>query len=91
MSKVNIEKAIRFVQNSQDPVLSALALYATGRIDTEQALDTIKVYQRDDGGWKTNYDDKHRVGFTAEALVVLKKVGHSPSPINRRLPGDLDQ
>lgn len=73
MSKVNIEKAIRFVQNSKDPVLSALALYATGRIDTEKALDTIKVYQRDDGGWSgTDKDFQYDLSAISTTWVALQ-------------------
>ncbi len=54
MTKVNVDKAIDFVLASGDPILSALALFAAGRTNAEQALNAVKAYQRNDGGrWTT--------------------------------------
>ncbi len=45
MSKVNVDQAIDFVQASGDAILSALALSAAGRMDTEQTLGIIKAHR----------------------------------------------
>ena len=68
------------MNNQVDPgdlcAIAYASLLASGFADDllEISLNGVVSNQMDDGGWKTNYDDKHRVGFTAEALFVLKKV-----------------
>lgn len=75
MTKVNVDRAVSFVQSSGDPVLSALALFATGRIGTGEAIDTISVYQMADGGWtRTDKDfqgDPSAISTTWVALQWL--------------------
>ncbi len=39
------------------------------------ALENVLANQLEDGGWKTNYGEKHRASFTVDALFLLKKVG----------------
>jgi hypothetical protein len=57
MTDVEINKASSFVIKSGDAVLSTLALFAADKMKTREALDIIKQYQRDDGGWtKTDKD-----------------------------------
>jgi hypothetical protein len=41
----------------------------------ETALKAVYRNQLDDGGWKTDYGDKHRPGFTVEALFLLTRTG----------------
>ena len=40
------------------------------------AFAKMESFQAGDGGIVTNYGDKHRAGFTVEALFLLKKLGH---------------
>jgi hypothetical protein len=41
----------------------------------EISLRKVQENQLADGGWKTNYGDKHRAWFTVNALFLLKKLG----------------
>jgi hypothetical protein len=41
----------------------------------QTALKVVLGSQQDDGGWRTHYDDKHRPGFTVDALFLLKRLG----------------
>ena len=85
MTKVNTDKAIDFVQASGDPILSALALFAARRTDAKQALDAIKAYQRNDGGWtKADMDfqgDLSIITATSVALQWLLYVGGEGSAV----------
>ena len=89
MTKVNADKAINFVRASGDSILSALALFAVGRIDTGQALDIIKAYQRNDGGWtKADMDfqgDLSVITATWVALQWLLWIGGRAAMSLRRL------
>ncbi len=38
------------------------------------ALENMLANQSEDGGWKTNYGEKHRASFTVDALFLLKKI-----------------
>jgi hypothetical protein len=70
------------IENDQvDPGdLSAIA-YAS-RLAGDQAQDLLEISSRkvkenqlEDGGWRTNYGEKHRPGFTVDALFTLKRLG----------------
>jgi len=39
------------------------------------SLQRVQENQMRDGGWRTNYDPKHRVGFTVDALFLLRRAG----------------
>lgn len=41
----------------------------------QTAIKAVCNNQMDDGGWKTNYGDKHRPGLTVDTLFLLKKTG----------------
>jgi hypothetical protein len=53
------------------------SLMAKGAADDlyQLSLQNALNNQMEDGGWKTNYRDKHRVSFTIDALFLLKKIG----------------
>jgi hypothetical protein len=60
--------------------LSAIA-YAS-KLAGSQAQDLLEISsrkmrenQQEDGGWHTNYGEKHRPGFTVDAIFTLKKLG----------------
>ncbi len=84
-SEVSISRAVDFVCASGDSILSALALYSAGRMDTEQVLDIIKAYQRNDGGWtKADMDfqgDLSIITATSVALQWLLWVGGEGSAV----------
>lgn len=48
---MNVEQAVAFVEAHGDPAHRALACYAVGRIDADEALAAIAVRQRADGSW----------------------------------------
>lgn len=73
MTDVNTDKATSFVKRSGDAVLSALASFATGQIKTTEALNIIKQYQRDDGGWtKTDKDFQADLSIISTTWVALQ-------------------
>jgi hypothetical protein len=73
MTQVNVDKAIDFVCTSGDSILSALALSVAGRMDAEQVLDIIKVYQRNDGGWtKADMDFQGDLSIITATSVALQ-------------------
>jgi hypothetical protein len=85
MTQIDTGKAVQFVQASQDPVLSALASFAAGTMGTAEALDTLRVYQRVDGGWtKTDKDfqgDLSAISTTWVALQWLLWIGAEGSDV----------
>ena len=84
MTKVNTDKAISFVQASGDRVLSAMALFVAGKMDIGRALDAIKAYQRDDGGWtKVDKDFQGDLSIITATSVALQWLVWRPVP--RRL------
>lgn len=73
MTQVNIDKAIRFVYASKDPILSAMASFAAGLKATGEVLDTLKAYQRADGGWtKTDKDFQGDLSVISTTWVALQ-------------------
>ncbi len=48
---MNVDQAVTFVESSGTPAQIALARYAVGRIDADQALRAIIPHQRADGSW----------------------------------------
>jgi hypothetical protein len=85
MKKIDIEKAYQFIQASGDPILSALADFARGRKSDAEVLNTLKAYQRPDGGWtKTDKDfqgDLSVISTTWVALQWLIWLGVKEHPI----------
>lgn len=85
MAKVDIDKAIQFVHDSKDPIFSAMASFAVEKISIEKVLDTLKAYQRADGGWtKTDKDfwgDLSAISTTWVALQWLLWIGDSSSDV----------
>jgi hypothetical protein len=41
----------------------------------ELSSTRMRENQMEDGGWRTNYGEKHRPGLTVDALFTLKKLG----------------
>jgi hypothetical protein len=73
MSDVNIDQAVSFVKKSGDAVLSALASFATGQINTREALNISKQYQLEDGGWtKTDKDFQAELSVISTTWVALQ-------------------
>ena len=73
MAAVDIHKAIQFVHASQDPIFSALASFAVEEISIEKVLDTLKTYQRVDGGWtKTDKDFQGDLSVISTTWVALQ-------------------
>lgn len=85
MPQIDIDKAVQFVHASKDPILSALASYAAGTMNTGKVLDVIKTYQRADGGWtKTDKDfqgDLSAISTTWVALQWLPWIGAKDSDV----------
>ena len=60
-----------------DAASIATGSYLAGEVGSEllhQALEMTLAAQDEDGGWKTNYADKHRVAMTVSALALLRKL-----------------
>ncbi len=73
MTQGDIDKAIRFVYASRDPVLSAMASYVGGLKGTREVLDVLKAYQREDGGWtKTDKDFQADLSVISTTWVALQ-------------------
>jgi hypothetical protein len=73
MPQVDIDKAIRFVYASKDPILSAMAAFVGGLKGTKEVLDTLKAYQRADGGWtKTDKDFQGDLSVISTTWVALQ-------------------
>lgn len=85
MPQVDIDKAIRFVHASQDPIFSAMVSFAAGTMGSQEVLDTLKTYQRADGGWtKTDKDfqaDLSAISTTWVALQWLLWIGARSSDV----------
>ena len=85
MSTVDLGRAVTFVFNSNDPVLSGLARYATGDCSREEAIEALRVNQREDGGWtgtdKDFQGDLSIITATFVALQWLNWVGDRKSAV----------
>lgn len=87
MKTVDLDKATAFVLGTNDPVLSSLALYASGNCGREVVVDALRAYQRDDGGWtRTDKDfqgDLSIISSTWVAVQWLNWVGGRNSRVLR--------
>ena len=85
MSTVDPDRAMTFVLNSNDPVLSGLAKYATGDCSREEAIEALRINQREDGGWtgtdKDFQGDLSIITATFVALQWLNWVGDRNSSV----------
>ena len=72
---IDPDKATAFVLDTKDPVLSSLALYASGGCGREDVINALVTCQRDDGGWISNHGEEHRAAFTVEALFLFRRIG----------------
>ena len=85
MSTVDPDRAVTFVLNSNDPVLTNLARNATGDCSREEAIEALRVNQREDGGWtRTDKDfqgDLSIITATFVALQWLNWVGDRKSAV----------
>ena len=84
MSAVDLDKAVAFILDTKDPVLSSLALYARGNCGREEVIGALRANQRDDGGWtRTDKDfqgDLSIISATWVALQWLNWIGDRNSP-----------
>ena len=87
MRAVDPDKATAFVLATNDPVLSSLALYASGSCGREDVIDSLQTCQRDDGGWtRTDKDfqgDVSIISATWVAMQWLNWIGDRNSPVLR--------
>ena len=87
MSAVDLDKATAFVLETKDPVLSSLALYASGGCGREDVINALETCQRDDGGWtRTDKDfqgDLSIISSTWVAVQWLNWIGDRNSPVLR--------
>ena len=85
MKTVDPDKAVAFVLDANDPVLSGLALYARGNCGREDVIRALRVHQRDDGGWtRTDKDfqgDLSIISATWVALQWLNWIGDRNSSV----------
>ena len=73
MSAVDLDKAAAFVLDANDPVLSSLALYASGDCGREDMIKALRVHQRDDGGWtRTDKDFQGDLSIISATWVALQ-------------------
>ena len=85
MKTVDPDKATAFVLETNDPVLSSLALYASGGCAREAVIGALRVHQRDDGGWtRTDKDfqgDLSIISATWVAVQWLNWIGDRKSTV----------
>ena len=85
MGAVDPDRATAFVLAKSDPVLSSLALYASGSCGREDVIDSLQTCQRDDGGWtRTDKDfqgDVSIISATWVAIQWLNWIGDRNSPV----------
>ena len=70
------------IENDQvDPGDLSAITYASN-LAGDQAQDLLEISsrkmrenQQEDGGWRTNYGEKHRPGFTVDAIFTIKRLG----------------
>ena len=73
MSQINVAKAVQFVHDSKDPILSVMASFVAGKVSTRKVLSTLKTYQRADGGWtKTDKDFQGDLSVISTTWVALQ-------------------
>ncbi len=73
MSTVDLDRAVTFVLNSNDPVLSGLANYATGDCSREEVIEALRINQRLDGGWTgTDKDFQGDLSIITATFVALQ-------------------
>ena len=88
MRAVDPDSATAFVHNTNDPVLSSLALYASGSCSREDVINCLETYQRDDGGWtrtdKGFQGDLSIISATWVAVQWLNWIGDRNSSVLRK-------
>ncbi len=73
MSAVDLDKAVAFILDTNDPVLSSLALYAGGDMGREDAINALATCQRDDGGWtRTDKDFLGDLSIVSATWVAVQ-------------------
>ena len=85
MSTIDVDRAITFVLSTNDPIRSSLAQYLRGDCSREEVIETIKINQRDDGGWARNdkdfQGDLSNITATFVALQWLNWIGDQNSSV----------
>lgn len=70
---MNINAAVKFIEETGDSVSTRLAHYAVGRIQKNEAIETISTYQLSDGGWtKTDKDFQAHLSTISSTWIALQ-------------------
>lgn len=73
MSRIDPDKAVAFVRESNDPALSSVAGFSTGACSRGEVIEALAVNQRDDGGWtRTDKDFQGDLSIITATFVAFQ-------------------